>query len=155
VSRNTAPAGWFPDPLRRFEERFWDGLSWTTQVRSDNVESRDHLMAAARHRYPPPRVVGSAARVGPFGLLCRWMSRIMMMWAVVAMPGALAVGAVSSRGNSYPWVPYAIGPLGFIAALAGLHYSFRHWTAPPKWARALARCWDEPVTLSEINERSR
>ena len=38
------PPGWFPDPLGRHEQRYWDGLQWTEHV------SR----TAAERRLPPP-----------------------------------------------------------------------------------------------------
>lgn len=32
-----APQGWFPDPERRHELRFWDGSTWTTHVSDSGV----------------------------------------------------------------------------------------------------------------------
>lgn len=37
------PAGWYPDPPRRNDERFWDGAAWTNRVRSLGVERVDPL----------------------------------------------------------------------------------------------------------------
>jgi len=33
-------AGWLPDPSGKFEERYWDGLSWSDKVRSAEVDPR-------------------------------------------------------------------------------------------------------------------
>jgi hypothetical protein len=30
--QGVAPAGWYPDPARRFPLRYWDGVRWTTHV---------------------------------------------------------------------------------------------------------------------------
>jgi uncharacterized protein YxjI len=36
-----APAGWHPDPLGRFEHRYWDGTQWTEHVSSHGKQSVD------------------------------------------------------------------------------------------------------------------
>jgi hypothetical protein len=38
-----APAGWQPDPSGRFEQRYWDGASWTEHVSTGGVASSDPL----------------------------------------------------------------------------------------------------------------
>lgn len=35
------PAGWFPDPLGRHEQRYWDGVQWTEHVASHGRQSVD------------------------------------------------------------------------------------------------------------------
>jgi uncharacterized membrane protein YjgN (DUF898 family) len=35
------PAGWFPDPKGRFEQRYWDGTAWTKNVSSQGQQSVD------------------------------------------------------------------------------------------------------------------
>lgn len=30
--RPDVPAGWYPDPARRHQQRFWDGRAWTCKV---------------------------------------------------------------------------------------------------------------------------
>jgi TIR domain/Protein of unknown function (DUF2510) len=57
-----APAGpaaaWFPDPLGRFEQRYWDGTAWTATVASGGRPSVDPLGASrapvAQSRPQPP-----------------------------------------------------------------------------------------------------
>jgi hypothetical protein len=43
---DTPPAGWFPDPLGRAPERFWDGSRWTDRVRDGMVEWTNPLDTA-------------------------------------------------------------------------------------------------------------
>jgi hypothetical protein len=37
----TTPAGWYPDPTRRFEQRYWDGTAWTDNVVRNGQQFRD------------------------------------------------------------------------------------------------------------------
>ena len=40
-SGTTTPAGWFPDPTGRFEQRYWDGAAWTDHVARGGQQLRD------------------------------------------------------------------------------------------------------------------
>ncbi len=35
------PAGWYPDPGFRHEQRYWDGKGWTSYVRDGGTQSHD------------------------------------------------------------------------------------------------------------------
>jgi hypothetical protein len=37
------PAGWFPDPARRHELRYWNGTGWTEHVSDRGVGSTDAM----------------------------------------------------------------------------------------------------------------
>lgn len=37
------PAGWYADPARQHDERYWTGDSWTARVRDGDVEGYDPL----------------------------------------------------------------------------------------------------------------
>ena len=37
------PAGWYTDPAGRYEQRYWDGSSWTSHVCSHGHAGRDEL----------------------------------------------------------------------------------------------------------------
>lgn len=41
-----APANWYPDPLQRYEHRYWDGQRWTEHVATGGQVSSDPLEAA-------------------------------------------------------------------------------------------------------------
>ena len=41
------PAGWLPDPLRRYEYRYWDGTQWTDHVSRAEVTYSDPVAPAA------------------------------------------------------------------------------------------------------------
>lgn len=40
-------AGWYPDPTRKFETRYWDGTQWTEYVARAGQAARDPLMLQA------------------------------------------------------------------------------------------------------------
>ena len=37
------PQGWYPDPLGRFQQRYWDGDEWTARVRTGDVQQTDPM----------------------------------------------------------------------------------------------------------------
>jgi hypothetical protein len=45
-------AGWYGDPDRRFEQRYWDGAAWTERVRAEGVQSFAPVVPA--DWYPDP-----------------------------------------------------------------------------------------------------
>lgn len=47
------PAGWYDDPARRHEVRYWDGQAWTHSVGTEGVQGRD----APTYRQPTPGLV--------------------------------------------------------------------------------------------------
>jgi hypothetical protein len=40
------PANWYPDPMGRFDLRYWDGTAWTEHVSSNGVQSTNPLAPA-------------------------------------------------------------------------------------------------------------
>jgi hypothetical protein len=53
---NTTPPGWYADPYRRYELRYFDGAVWTEHVSTNNVVGVDRPEAA-----PAPAAGGVAA----------------------------------------------------------------------------------------------
>ena len=41
MSSSPPPAGWYRDPARRFDHRYWNGTAWTTDVMIDGVRLID------------------------------------------------------------------------------------------------------------------
>ncbi|MQA79920.1 MAG: DUF2510 domain-containing protein [Streptosporangiales bacterium] len=52
------PAGWYPDPIRRHQHRYWDGRSWTEHVGSNGATSTDPMP-------PQPPATAHAAQGDP------------------------------------------------------------------------------------------
>jgi TIR domain/Protein of unknown function (DUF2510) len=65
VAGNAPPAAWFADPLRRFEQRYWDGNAWTAHVASHGRTSIDpNGITAGPRADDRPRVTGADAGAG-------------------------------------------------------------------------------------------
>ena len=43
VPRVISSAAWYPDPRKRYEQRWWDGAQWTDIVSDGRKQSRDPL----------------------------------------------------------------------------------------------------------------
>lgn len=62
---DTPPAGWYPDPLGRAPNRWWNGSTWTEQVSDDAISSRsDNVTGSAR----PAGTAPPAPAYGPPGV---------------------------------------------------------------------------------------
>jgi hypothetical protein len=55
----TVPAGWFPDPVRRAERRYWDGTGWTDDAERDGASFKDPIWGDI---VPPPSPEGTPRR---------------------------------------------------------------------------------------------
>jgi hypothetical protein len=103
VSEPTSPpAGWFPDPLGRYEFRWFNGVAWTADVSMHGQRMVDPvpLQTAATHA----GVVPGGAAPATSGL-----SRTMSVFALVAG----LVGVITA------WMPFLVA-LGAIAAVAAI-----------------------------------
>lgn len=110
MARATADADWFPDPLRRFEYRYWDGASWTDHVATRGRVSSDPLQTDGPHPRDPrgrqatqPRVNHPTSGRGPtYYIWSGFGRRSRGVAAVVA-------GLVVSFGLASPYyLPFAL-----------------------------------------------
>ncbi len=92
------PAGWLPDPLGRYEYRYWNGTAWTDQVSTRGSHEADPLGLAPGEGPAPITPVGAAPQ--PVGRP-QWSTQI----RVVVFGGAalLVIGAL------LPWVKAEAG----------------------------------------------
>src|SRR5215469_4798525 len=113
------PAGWYPDPARRHEYRYWGGTDWTASVCDGEVAATDAPGSAS---LPPPEpsstaplsplaepsVTAPAAPAGPRRRRRRWAVLVIAIAAVAD----LVVGLVISA----PWAsPALLRPAGLTA----------------------------------------
>ena len=61
------PAGWYPDPVGQFEQRYWDGNGWSEHVVKGGVQSTSPLqpmLARPVHVTPPEKVQRQVEKAG-------------------------------------------------------------------------------------------
>lgn len=58
------PAGWHPDPMSRFEYRYWDGNSWTENVSSGGRTAIDPVDAGPAPGAGKDQVTPAASEIG-------------------------------------------------------------------------------------------
>lgn len=115
-------AGWYPDPLQRHDERWWDGTQWTASVADEHAQFVDllPLSAQAGTRPGPPRaeadpaaIAAVLAEVGdpslPAHVLCRRKAGVVDLypsWSLHDRSGAwfggvrFVVETPPDRGNN-------------------------------------------------------
>ncbi len=56
---STTPAGWFPDPYGRYQQRYWDGSAWTAHVTTNGQQTVDPLGATTTVPFATPATAQS------------------------------------------------------------------------------------------------
>lgn len=102
--------GWFPDPLRRFELRYFNGSTWTADVASRGMRTVDLLPTSSVS-------VGYAPTATPFprsapGWSDRWLPSAPQLPSVTATVALVLSCAAIAIG----WVPF----LFFVGAVAAV-----------------------------------
>lgn len=65
MSQQQPPADWYPDPLERFDYRYWDGTRWTEHVSTDGSQELDPLEQTAADEADAAVHGTAAAAEGP------------------------------------------------------------------------------------------
>jgi hypothetical protein len=101
--RPSTPAGWFPDPLARYEFRWFNGTAWTADVSVDGRRYVDPLPLDAPQPVRATRV--GPGDTGPSTQPSRAMSVIALIGGLVAVLTA--------------WMPFLVvfGAIGAVTAL--------------------------------------
>lgn len=96
------PAGWFPDPLGRYEHRWFNGTTWTSDVSTDGQRYVDPFGISAgpgNAGQPAPEGNGPATAAitcGIIGTLLAWMPFVVVIGAALGVL-ALVFGAKGRR----------------------------------------------------------
>ncbi len=100
--RHATPAGWFPDPVGRYEFRWFNGTTWTGDVSVDGQRYLDPMPLAAPVAWAvaapvPSRALPLIALIGGLiGALTGWMPFVFVLGAIGAVT-ALVVGVLAIR----------------------------------------------------------
>jgi hypothetical protein len=87
------PPGWYADPTRRYEQRYWDGSTWTDNVARGGQQFRDGAQAAV----PTPVVPTVTAKSGgdqPFDSTTFVLLLLTSIFCTAGLVGVIA-GAVN------------------------------------------------------------
>ncbi len=91
----TVPPGWYPDPTGRFTERFWNGGSWTSDVRRYEFQQKDDK--------PPPtpaELPGVFIAMPPDQVIASLTVALAAKGVVITSQTAASLaGSVGVRGN--------------------------------------------------------
>ena len=132
VNTPLGPAGWFPDPVSRYEYRYYNGTAWTADVATNGQRAIDPAGApswdpgwsAWAPGQAPPAVVGAkqpgrgmgiaAFVVGLVSLLGAWLPFVFAVAAIGAVIGlVLGISAVRAA-RRHPGASASYGTIGII-----------------------------------------
>ena len=140
-----ARPGWYADPLRRFELRYYNGAAWTADVstggdrfvdplgidvdgRTDAAETR--RPASDETRTAPTSLATAAMVLGIVAVATAWIPFVVVIGAIAAVL-ALVFGVIAMRrsgpsgpGRSRAVVGVVTGASGVVAAVLGAVLSF-------------------------------
>lgn len=129
----TAPAGWYADPLGRYEHRYHNGRAWTADVSDTGDRFVDPLGTApgalSDNAHPSPRAT-TAMVLGIVAICIGWFPYVAVAGAVCALLaivlGISARGRAASPGStaaSRARIGIATGAVGLVVAALGLAFT--------------------------------
>ena len=148
-SPDATPAGWFPDPLRRYDHRWYNGTSWTADVSIDGRRFVDPVpldtpstpafapgwppAGAAPGVWvspatPPSRTLAVLALIsGLVAVTTGWMP-IFFVFGAIAGVAAITLGIVArgriragrARGSGMAVAGLVLGPIGLATCVIGV-----------------------------------
>lgn len=96
------PAGWYEDPLRRYDHRYWDGTSWTEHVSRAGVQDTDPLDGATPQpgatvtdTTPSVSVPRTSAELNTKAVLSLVLAVVALPAGFVLLGPLLAIGAIA------------------------------------------------------------
>ncbi|MGA1440685.1 MAG: DUF2510 domain-containing protein [Ilumatobacteraceae bacterium] len=118
------PAGWFPDPLGRYDHRWFNGGAWTADVSTDGRRLVDPLgtdpgRASDQH--------ATAALVcGIIGVAIAWIPLAVLLGTILGVV-AVVSGARSRRSARRSGRPHGTATAGTVLGAAALSVSVVGW----------------------------
>lgn len=119
------PSGWFPDPLGRYDHRWFNGRSWTSDVAMNGQRFVDPLgTSPGSHDGPPPgnRSATAALVCGLVGVAIAWMPLVVVAGLVLAIL-AIVFGAKGLRQSGEAGHGKGRAMIGLIAGIVALGVS--------------------------------
>lgn len=117
------PAGWFPDPLGRYDHRWFNGTSWTSDVSSNGQRFVDPLGLSPNPFEPPGdgrnRAATAAMVCGLVAMGVAWIPFLVVAGAVLAVL-AIVFGANGLRGSRSSGVGRGRAIAGLVTGIAAI-----------------------------------
>jgi hypothetical protein len=144
------PAGWYPDPAGSPDARWWDGLRWTSELRSPVPAPTSSVPAAftvsKTSAYVPfqseQRITAASVPRGTSYTRAGWWIAASPIWSLLPQSALLALfGSFSDKpGATLPLAVVAVSIVGWIilvalsfADAAGLRTGGNRSTGSPLW----------------------
>lgn len=155
------PSGWFPDPLDRYDHRYFNGVNWTSDVSQDGVRHVDPLGARPTGTAGSPndgnRAATAAVVTGSIAIAIAWIPFIVVIGIVLAVLAVvfgvrgLRQSRINGTGRGASLAGIIMGGLGIGAAVVGIVLSVVVWRAVVDYVEPGAH--DVAVTSCEIDGR--
>lgn len=123
------PSGWFPDPLDRYDHRYFNGTTWTSDVSTGGQRYVDPLGTGPGHPtggHPTNGAATAAVVMGSVGLAIAWIPFIVLFGATLAVLALVfgIIGVKRSRasgvGRRASIAGIVMGSLGVAASVVGV-----------------------------------
>lgn len=162
--------GWYPDPSRRFELRYFDGSAWTPHVSSFGSVGTDPVSIPPVVWIPstalaPSRGNGLATAAFVVGL-CGVLAGASIVFSFVGLPAAIAglvLGIVALRrsarhprrdGRAHAIAGIAFGGVGIVISIVGVLVLASWWGDVADEIRDAARQDDWRITVESVAEHA-
>lgn len=137
VESRATPPGWYADPRRRFEYRYFNGVQWTSDVAVNGQRYVDSEQPAAYNPLPrrPSRGMAIAAFVnGIASVVVGWVPFIFVLAAGAAV-AAIIFGILGVRharrhdgvGRGFAVTGVILGPIGLAVCVGGFFFTTLVW----------------------------
>ena len=126
----STPSGWFPDPLERYDHRYFNGAAWTSDVSTGGQRYVDPLGTGpgrpAGATRPSNGAATAAVVMGSIGLVIAWIPFIVLFGAILAVLALVfgIIGVKRSRtagvGRGASIAGIVMGSMGIVASVVGV-----------------------------------
>lgn len=117
------PSGWFPDPFDRYDHRWFNGVSWTSDVSDDGRRLVDPLGVTPGTPATVGNRAGTASLVcGLIAVLVAWIPLIVAGGVILAVV-AVVLGVNGRRASRTTGVGAGRSTAGIVTGLLGLAVS--------------------------------